>query len=306
MESTTARPGSTQPLFSVVIPTFNSAKTILTAIESVLRQPEPHEIWVIDGRSQDATSDLVASVASPVLHWVSEADSGIYDAINKGVQHCRGRLIGVLGSDDRYVPGAFAHLWTAFERDGSDIVAGATRFMGDNGAFTQRVDEAYGYGALISGIPFGHNAMFATPETYRDVGPYDLRYRICADAHWVHRAVRLDKTCSTTPETVVEFGMQGTSSIHAEEIMAETYRVICENFPGMQPDEARTLLFAVRGWGPKDEVPAILARLQRMPLLVQAVDAALPGMEPRGDSSVRSAPAWAGKLGRWLHRLQGR
>jgi glycosyltransferase involved in cell wall biosynthesis len=268
-----------EPFFSVIIPTFNSAKTVLRAVESVTRQSVPHEIWVIDGKSTDGTIQLLESAGVPALRYISEADSGIYDAINKGVSLSCGQLIGVLGSDDVYAPHAFSDLRKLFERSHCDVVAGATRFLSADGATSMRADEAYGPGALLSGIPFGHNAMFATPKAYQDVGPYDLRYRICADAHWVHRAIRKKKTCSTTPTVIVDFGMEGTSSTNAKEIMDESYDVICENFPGMKPREAEALLFAVRGWGPLDPVSRIVQRLND-PLLRDAVACAFPHLIP--------------------------
>src|SRR5690606_29303341 len=218
----------------------------------------PAEVIIVDGGSADATLEHVRRHGDLVAVCISEPDRGIYDAINKGLPHCTGDLIGVLGSDDRYAPEAFARIWQASMERPADIYAGATRMVSSDGSTTLRPDEPYGPNALISGIPFGHNAMFATPAAYARVGPYELKYRICSDSNWVHRAVRLGLHCHTISDVVVEFALNGTSSTNDEEIMAETFETIATNFPGLGHDEARSLLFAVRKWGPSEPVARIL------------------------------------------------
>lgn len=272
--------------FSIIIPCFNSAPVIDAAIESVRRQDWPAEIIVVDGGSSDGTQERVRAHGDLVATCISEPDRGIYDAINKGLSRCTGDLIGILGSDDRYVPGAFARIWQASTVHKADLYAGATRMVSPDGSTTLRTDEPYGLNALVSGIPFGHNAMFATPAAYTRVGPYDLKYRICADSHWVHRAVRLGLACHTIADVVVEFALTGTSSRNDEEIMAETFETIAENFPGLGRDAAKTLLYAARGWGPSEPVASILEARPGDALLRQAVEAAMPDLvRGRGGSS---------------------
>lgn len=91
---------------SIITVTYNSAETIADTIESVLSQTY-HDIdyWIIDGLSKDNTIDIVKSYeekAEGRLHWISEKDKGIYDAMNKGIAHSQGDIIGILNSDDSF------------------------------------------------------------------------------------------------------------------------------------------------------------------------------------------------------------
>ena len=93
-----------QPFFTIVIPTFNSAQTLKRSLDSVLGQGFTQlEILVIDGVSTDNTLDIIrtCSLKDNRLQYISEQDSGIYDAMNKGIKRASGDWIYFLGSDDR-------------------------------------------------------------------------------------------------------------------------------------------------------------------------------------------------------------
>jgi glycosyltransferase involved in cell wall biosynthesis len=256
---------------TIVVPTFNSENVVARCLESILSQDGVSlEIVVVDGASRDATLDIVRRFSAPNVVIISEPDDGIYDAINKGIFAAKGQMIGVLGSDDIYNPGVLSAV-KGFTNSDTGIVAGLTQIDGK-----LRIDEPYGAASLISGIPFGHNAMFASSATYDKVGPYDLAYRICADAQWVHRAIRAGVPCIKTDQVFVVFGTEGTSSSNPEEIMAEAYAVIRENFPFLTTDEAKYLLYAFRKWGPVDDVKRLLRVHNDSTLFVRSLAQAFP------------------------------
>lgn len=89
--------------FSLVIPTYNSDKTLAACLDSIINQSfQDFEVLIIDGMSIDATLSIVKYFATlyPNIHWVSEKDEGIYDAMNKGIIKSNGNYIYFLGSDD--------------------------------------------------------------------------------------------------------------------------------------------------------------------------------------------------------------
>lgn len=91
---------------SIITATFNSGKTIVDTMVSVLRQTYTNfEYLVIDGGSSDDTIEKVKSYQSRFgdrLRWISEKDRGIYDAMNKGIKMATGDVVGILNSDDYY------------------------------------------------------------------------------------------------------------------------------------------------------------------------------------------------------------
>ncbi len=95
-------------LFSVVITTFNCVAKLDGTVQSVLGQSGVTlECLVIDGGSTDGTLDRLRSFGERV-RWISEADAGIYDAMNKGIGLAVGRFLYFLGAGDRLRPGVLA------------------------------------------------------------------------------------------------------------------------------------------------------------------------------------------------------
>lgn len=94
---------------SIITVCYNSDKTIKDTIESVLSQTYKNiEYIVIDGKSTDATVSILESYNSVFskknigFKWISEQDSGLYDAMNKGIKCATGDIVGILNSDDFY------------------------------------------------------------------------------------------------------------------------------------------------------------------------------------------------------------
>ena len=88
---------------SIITATYNSAATITDTLRSVASQNyDDIEHVIVDGLSKDNTLTIVNAFAH-ISKVKSENDSGIYDAMNKGISICSGEIIGILNSDDFYV-----------------------------------------------------------------------------------------------------------------------------------------------------------------------------------------------------------
>lgn len=88
---------------SVITVVFNDAAHIRETMDSFFSQTwEEKEYIVIDGGSTDGTADIIREYADRLAYWCSEPDGGIYDAMNKGIDHCSGDWINILNSGDLY------------------------------------------------------------------------------------------------------------------------------------------------------------------------------------------------------------
>lgn len=97
------------PKISIIIPSFNQGLFLEQAIQSVIDQDYPNiELIVIDGGSQDSSTNIIDKYQSRIAYWVSEIDKGQSQAIDKGFQKCHGEIITFLSSDDYYLPGTFS------------------------------------------------------------------------------------------------------------------------------------------------------------------------------------------------------
>ncbi len=97
-----------RPLVSIIVPSFNQGSFIRRTLDSILTQDyRPIQVIVIDGASTDDTISILEEFSRyPEIEWVSESDSGVVEAVNKGFARARGEIGAIQSSDDFYLPGA--------------------------------------------------------------------------------------------------------------------------------------------------------------------------------------------------------
>jgi len=87
---------------SIVTATYNAADTVAVSIGSVRGQGIDVEHIIIDGGSTDSTIEILNPYQDSIKYFISEADEGIYEALNKGLNLATGEIIGILHADDYY------------------------------------------------------------------------------------------------------------------------------------------------------------------------------------------------------------
>ncbi|MBN1689118.1 MAG: glycosyltransferase [Candidatus Omnitrophica bacterium] len=105
------------PILSIITPVLNGKRFMEGCLQNVIDQNCPHvEHIVLDGESQDGTVNIIRTYAEKYPHiiWVSQKDPGIYEALNRGTEMARGRIIGVLNVDDYYEPGVLNRVLEIF------------------------------------------------------------------------------------------------------------------------------------------------------------------------------------------------
>lgn len=166
---------------SIITPCFNSAGTIAQTIESVLGQTyQNYEYIIVDGRSIDGTLEIIDGYKSAFkkkLTVISEADSGIYDAMNKGIQRASGDIIGIINSDDWYEPEALQNVVDTYMGQKYSVFYGMMRFFEGEKEFACAIYHP----DFMDRIMINHPTCFVTKDIYRDFGVYDLRYKAAAD-----------------------------------------------------------------------------------------------------------------------------
>ena len=170
------------PFFTIIIPTFNSAKTVQKTIESVLMQSfTSYEVLVIDGCSTDNTLALVKAFNSAFLHLYSEHDKGVYDAMNKGIAKAAGEWIYFLGSDDYLLNPRVLQTLQEHIAGMADIdmvygdVESSVKHMVFKGAYNLE---------RLNSQNICHQAMFFRRQLFSIMGSFNLRYKILSDWHF--------------------------------------------------------------------------------------------------------------------------
>ena len=113
-------PGAAQarvvwPRITLVTAVRNGAKYIEATIESVLKQAYPNLEYIVqDGGSSDGTLEIIRRYEKHITRWTSEADSGVYDALNKGFAASTGEIMGWLNASDMLQPGGLRVVGSVF------------------------------------------------------------------------------------------------------------------------------------------------------------------------------------------------
>jgi glycosyltransferase involved in cell wall biosynthesis len=175
---------------SIVMPSFNQAKFVEAAIQSVLAQEyEDLEILFFDGGSTDGTMDIVEKYRDRLTYCISEPDTGQSDALHKGFCRATGDLLTWLNTDDLLLPGALSDVARAARDDpGCDWFMGNVIWIDADGHILRcRRGEAYAplwprLGLLAATGP----SAFFSPALYDRVGGLnrDLHYQMDTELWW--------------------------------------------------------------------------------------------------------------------------
>ena len=209
---------------SIITVCLNSAKTIEQTIRSVIEQSYPNtEYIIIDGGSSDGTLDIIRKYEKHIACWVSEPDSGIYDAMNKGIAKATGDIIGIINSDDWYAENALDIVARCFgDSPEIDLAHGDLVNVYDDGF--QRVNRGASKETPITW--YFHPTVFVKKNIYEQFGVFDLKYRIAADAELMLRFRFSGIKITYIPQVLAYFRNEGVTALRKWKTFIETKRII--------------------------------------------------------------------------------
>lgn len=200
-------------LVSVITPCYNSEKTIEKTLECIQNQTYKNiEYIIIDGGSTDGTPAVIEKHRHRLpqkFRLISEKDSGIYDAMNKGIGFAGGQLIGIVNSDDWYENDTVEQIVSNYQGNRYEVVYGMQRnYL--NGK--EKAVFLYHHDFLPQQM-ITHPTCFVTADTYRDFGKFDVKYRSAADYDLMLRFWESGKVAFTPVMSVLSnFRLGGISS----------------------------------------------------------------------------------------------
>ncbi len=198
--------------FTIIIPTFNAGKFLPGALKSILNQNfSDFEILVMDGLSSDHTINIAKEASSfdNRIRVISQKDSGIYDAMNKGIHHAKGEWVYFLGSDDRLKGHDVLNLVKEkAERSKVDFI------YGDALVNNKVYDGPFSYEKLLR-KNICHQAIFFRRTVFDLCGDYNISFKLHAD--W-DLNLRIFRSVNIKTEyinlVVAYFGEGGVSAQH--------------------------------------------------------------------------------------------
>ncbi len=203
---------------SVITAVRNNRDTIAAALDSVLAQSHPDiELVVIDGASTDGTLELLKQYAPRLQVFISERDSGIYDALNKGLAHASGDVVGFLHADDLLADSSvLAVIAAAFADDSVDGVYGDLQYVNKfqpGQIVRQWRSKSYDPSLLARGWMPPHPTLYLRRKVYSRFGMFDTSYRIAADYDFMLRILCSGELClHYLPQVMVKMRTGGASN----------------------------------------------------------------------------------------------
>lgn len=199
------------PLFSIITVCRNSEKTIEQTIKSVLGQTVQNlEYIIIDGASDDNTLSIINKYRDQIDVVISEADAGIYDAMNKGIALSKGEVIGIINSDDWYEPNTLELVAEAYEKsDKRKVIHGLCKYY-ENG----REGKILGYHHdVIPNMMIAHPTVFVPSFLYDRFGDFNIEFNVSADYELMLRFFTNTVQFSRIERVLANFRSGGISDI---------------------------------------------------------------------------------------------
>jgi glycosyltransferase involved in cell wall biosynthesis len=213
-------------LISIITINRNNADGLDQTIQSVVGQSFKNiEYIVIDGASTDDSVNIIEKFNSNIKYWVSEKDSGIYDAMNKGIAKATGEYVLFLNSGDYLCNGKTIE--AVFSKEPKvDLIACDMIFEKNNKIkdLQKQPDQLSFFYMMRTSL--WHPATFIKRKLFNDFGLYNVNYKIAADYDFFLRVTMVEQvTYSHIPVTLSVYNTEGISSnpqyhqVHKDERM---------------------------------------------------------------------------------------
>lgn len=174
-----------KPLISIITVIFNGEQYLEETIQSILNQTYDNvEYIVIDGGSTDGTLDIIKKYDNQIDYWVSEKDSGIYDAMNKGIRMSTGKWLNFLNGGDRYYSNnVLTNIFTQNDTSLYNLIYGDFYIVGRDSTPIRILEaEKLTTKSIKKGMIINHQSIFVRKK---HTPLYNLKYKYKAEWNWL-------------------------------------------------------------------------------------------------------------------------
>lgn len=209
---------------SVVIPVKDDPSGLSRTLDSLPRTVEL-QIIVIDGESASATRAVIDANEARLDYWESGLDSGIADAMNRGLARATGNHVAILNAGDTWLPETLGRVRHAIAmHPGADVYHGTIEYVSPQGGVCHRVEPQVR--RLPERMFVFHPTMFVARDCYRDIGGYDTGYAYAMDSEWCHRALAAGRSFHTIDAPLARMALGGRSDVNYRDALREFRRSV--------------------------------------------------------------------------------
>lgn len=233
-------------LLSIVTINYNNAEGLNLTLDSVATQTwQDFEHIVVDGNSSDKSLEVIKSFNYNSLSYISESDSGIYNAMNKGIKMARGKYILFLNSGDSLENNNVLLKVNKYFNEDYSIISGNIIFDEDGGRRLREHPEKITFSYLI-GNAISHPSTFIKSSLFNKYGNYDENFKIVSDWAFFVKVLGIhNEGYKKIPETISVFDTKGISSSveNLNNVYMEREKVLSTYFPRIFNNENDTYIF---------------------------------------------------------------
>jgi glycosyltransferase involved in cell wall biosynthesis len=178
-----------EPKLSIITINFNDVNGLQKTMNSVFEQTfTDFEYIIIDGGSDDGSLDLIKENKERIAQWVSEDDSGIYNAMNKGIRTATGEYLLFLNSGDTLTESRSLEEFIGHPAFEGDIIYGDYKFKDGEKIYPEHLTPLF---FMRSSLP--HQSTLFKRNIFLEMGLYDESYQVVADRLFYLRCLLKDK-----------------------------------------------------------------------------------------------------------------
>lgn len=217
---------------SIITVVYNNLNGLKRTLESILPLPENVEWLIIDGDSKDGTEKFIHTITSENIRVVSEADHGIFDAMNKGVFLSSGEYLIFMNSGDYFNRSEFLKFEEILEKNKSDIIVCnyIPIDLKNNIGYARKMTEITSL-CEYDNIP--HQSTFISKKVFDNMGGYnDMNYRFVSDYEFFLRAFKSNYTFRYLEDIYLSYFIQDGVSYkyHNALLIAKENRIVQKKY----------------------------------------------------------------------------
>ncbi len=220
-------------LFSIITINLNNAEGLERTIKSVMAQTfQDYEYIVVDGMSRDGSIDIINKHKSKIHKSLIEPDTGIYNAMNKGLALATGKFIQFLNSGDELNDPEALKIFATQKREAELLYCDVKLFGGEKESIKIHPDYLSSRFQLTDMVC--HQAIFASAELFKRTGGFDESFRVYGDYDWMMNALRRNNASYRHVRSVlVKYQEMGISESTSAEIQRREKDKIHDKYFGV-------------------------------------------------------------------------
>lgn len=222
-----------KPLISIITVVYNGEKHLEETIQSVINQTyENVEYIIIDGGSTDGTLDIIKKYEDKIDYWVSERDTGISDAFNKGAKVAKGDYINFQGDGDGfYSKDALDKVFQNINVDEDVFISAKIQRIDENGKeiFVSKHINIFDKRSLLFRMSMPHQGLFTHKNYFEKYGLFDVNNTFCMDYEHLLRSYKEFPKVVTKDLIVAKWRADGLGNGRTLEIFKEYDKIKRDN-----------------------------------------------------------------------------